>query len=171
MLLQGDWGGDNHCIITGQVVTRIPFPMNWTSASDCDADGCKSAPNQPNNNAMGVLLPDNETIVQMQPAYRCTPGGPLLARWGNTTDGCPQQFPNVTSVFGSGIRGSHGGSGLSGVGGTIRLGELLNSTGPIPHALKIELQHQVGPDLTRGLIVITNPHKHTVVLWGLSPSE
>ena len=40
------------------------------------------------------------------------------------------------------MQGSHGGSGLSGVGGTIRVGELLPSTPPIPHALKIELQHQ-----------------------------
>ena len=84
---QGDWGSDNHCHQHGQVVTQINFPYNWTSASD----GGRSAPNQPNNNAMGVLLPDNETIVQMQPAYRCKPGSPLLARFGNTTDGCPQQ--------------------------------------------------------------------------------
>ena len=40
------------------------------------------------------------------------------------------------------LQGSHGGSGLSGVGGTIRVGELLPSAPPIPHALKIELQHQ-----------------------------
>jgi hypothetical protein len=100
--------------------------------------------NQANNNAMGVLLADNVTIVQMQPAYRCISGGssPLLARFGNgSADGCPQQFPNVTSIFGDGALGSHGGSGLSGVGGTIRLHELLNTTGPIPHALKIELQY------------------------------
>ena len=73
---------------------------------------------------MGVLLPDNVTIVQMQPAYRCNGSGPLLARFGNSTDGCPQQFPNVTSILGDGALGSHGGSGLSGVGGTIRLGEV-----------------------------------------------
>lgn len=91
---------------------------------------------------MGVLLEDNETIVQMQPAYRCGWGMPLLARFGNNSDGCPQKFPNTTSIFGDGALGSHGGSGLSGVGGTIRLGELLPSTGPIKHALKIELQHQ-----------------------------
>eukprot|EP00750_Incisomonas_marina_P021251 INCI4238.2.p1 GENE.INCI4238.2~~INCI4238.2.p1 ORF type:complete len:261 (-),score=36.78 INCI4238.2:227-1009(-) len=91
---------------------------------------------------MGILLPDNETIVQMQPVYRCEAGGPLLARFGNATDGCPQQFPNVTSVFGDGALGAHGGSGLSGIGGTIRVGELLNTTGPIRHALKLELQHQ-----------------------------
>lgn len=53
-----------------------------------------------NNNAMALLMPDNETLVQMQPVYRCGFGAPLLARWGNATDGCPQRFPNVTSIFG-----------------------------------------------------------------------
>ena len=92
---------------------------------------------------MGVLLLDNETIVQMQPAYRCGFGTALLAKFGNgTADGCPQQFPNTTSIFGDGALGSHGGSGLSGVGGTIRLGELMPDAPPIGHALKIELQHQ-----------------------------
>ena len=66
-----------------------------------------------------------------------------------TADGCPQQFPNTTSIFGDGALGSHGGSGLSGVGGTIRLGELLQSSGPIQHALKLELQHQWYYGLTR----------------------
>ena len=66
---QGDWGADNHCTITGaRGVHSIPLPKDWTSASDCDASGCRSAPNQANNNAMGVLLPDNVSIVQMQPA-------------------------------------------------------------------------------------------------------
>ena len=125
--------------MTGKVVSHIGLPANWTTTSD----GGRSAPNQANNNAMGVLLPDNRTIVQMQPAYRCEVGknGPLLARFGNATDGCPQQFPNVTDIFGDGALGSHGGSGLSGVGGTIRVGELTGSK-PIGHTLKIELQHQ-----------------------------
>lgn len=120
--LQGDWGGDDHCVVTGRVVRQIRFPREWTSASDCvrPPDDCRSKPGQSNNNAMGVLLEDNETIVQMQPAYRCAWGSPLLARFGNESDGCPQQFPNVTSILGDGALGSHGGSGLSGVGGTIR---------------------------------------------------
>jgi hypothetical protein len=142
---QGDWGSDDHCQVTGKVMGQIRFPRDWSSASDCnghtDPNACLSKPNQANNNAMGVLLEDNETIVQMQPAYRCHFGDPLLARFGNKTDGCPQQFPNITSVFGDGNLGSHGGSGLSGIGGTIRLGELLGPE-PIPHAIKIELQHQ-----------------------------
>jgi len=139
---QGDWGGDDHCHQHGNVVTTIPFPKNWQSASDCDETGknCRSKSGQANNNAMGVLLPDNETIVQMQPAYRCGAyPSPLLAKFGNDTDGCPQGFPNTTSIFGDGALGSHGGSGLSGIGGTIREGEILNGTGPIRHALKIEV--------------------------------
>ena len=32
---QGDWGGDNHCHVTGKVATQIRLPRNWTSASDC----------------------------------------------------------------------------------------------------------------------------------------
>mmetsp|Transcript_118622 Transcript_118622/g.295829 ORF Transcript_118622/g.295829 Transcript_118622/m.295829 type:complete len:413 (+) Transcript_118622:41-1279(+) len=139
---QGDWGPDDHCAITGKVVRQLPLPKDWTSASDCDAQGCRSKPGQPNNNALGILLSDNETLVQMQPAYRCHAGSPLLARFGNRTDGCPERFPNETSIFGDGALGSHGGSGLSGVGGTIRVGELLPEAGPIKHALKLELQHQ-----------------------------
>ena len=108
---QGDWGSDDHCAVTGKVVSQIRLPHDFTSGSD----GHK--PGQANNNAMGVLLEDNVTIVQMQPAYRCTPGGPLLAKFGNDTDGCPQKFPNTTSIFGDGALGAHGGSGLSGIGG------------------------------------------------------
>ena len=55
---------------------------------------------------------------------------------------CPEYADVVQSVFSDGALGSHGGSGLSGVGGTIRLRELLNSSAAINHALKIELQHQ-----------------------------
>ena len=41
--------------------------------------------------------------------------------------------------FGKGTGGAHGGSGLSSLGGSIRLGELLPGSPPINHALKIEL--------------------------------
>ena len=163
---QGDWSGDNHCAIqkhkrTGVpcsaiddtlsnhldgCVSRIRLPRNWTSASDCDgpalpdASNCRSSGNQSNNNAMAVLLEDNVTLVQMQPVYRCGYyPAPLLARYGNVTDGGPQRFANVTSILGNGVGGAHGGSGLSSIGGSIRLGELLPDAPPIAHALKIEL--------------------------------
>ena len=159
---QGDWGADDHCAIQNHTNSGKPcssssrqldgchaeirLPREWTSASDCDGrpdssgSNCRSAASQSNNNAMALLLPDNETLVQMQPVYRCGfwPS-PLLARWGNATDGGPQQFPNTTSIFGDGTLGAHGGSGLSSIGGSIRLGELLPDAPAISHALKIEL--------------------------------
>ena len=163
---QGDWGADAKCMVQthshsgapcgaaeatlhGQLdgcVAQIRLPRNWTSASDCDGapsssgGNCRSAADQVNNNAMALLLADNVTVVQMQPAYRCGfHPAPLLARWGNVTDGGPQRFANVTSILGDGAGGAHGGSGLSSIGGSVRLGELVPGAPPIAHALKIEL--------------------------------
>ena len=157
---QGDWntrtgeecvvqkhshGGEPCSSGTQQIdgcVAKIRFPRTWTSATDCDASGhnCSSTADQKGNNAMALLLADNTTLVQMQPAYRCGHyPAPLLARWGNATDGGPQRFDNVTSILAEGTYGAHGGSGLSSIGGTIRLGELLPGSPPIAHALKIEL--------------------------------
>lgn len=31
----------------------------------------------------GVLLADNRTLIQTQPAYRCEPGGPLFSQYHN----------------------------------------------------------------------------------------
>ena len=60
---------------------------------------CGSPADQKGNNAMALLLADNTTLVQMQPAYRCGHyPAPLLA-WGNATDGEPQRFDNVTSIL------------------------------------------------------------------------
>eukprot|EP00039_Didymoeca_costata_P015349 m.259415 g.259415 ORF g.259415 m.259415 type:complete len:433 (-) comp16203_c0_seq6:4197-5495(-) len=159
---QGDWGSDQHCAVQhnknagkpcsdttemlDSCVAKVRLPRNWTSASDCNGppsssgDNCQSAAGQSNNNAMALLLPDNETIVQMQPVYRCGfYPTPLLARWGNHTDGGPQRFNNLTNILEDGAHGAHGGSGLSSIGGSIRLGELLPSSPPINHVLKIEL--------------------------------
>jgi hypothetical protein len=126
--------------------TKIRLPYRWITATDCDgppennASNCRKKGDH-GNNAMAVLLPDNVTLVQMQPAFRCEFGAPLFARWGNSTDGGPQNFPNETSILGLGTYGAHGGSGLSSIGGSVRLGELLPSTPPIRHALKIELNN------------------------------
>ncbi|MGZ4612567.1 MAG: hypothetical protein ACXV1K_05250 [Kineosporiaceae bacterium] len=72
------------------------------------------------------LQPDRTTLVTYRDTTRCTPGGPLYGRWTSTT-----------SLVGGGIAGP-GGSGLSGIGGSIRTGEL---TGPAPirHVLKFDV--------------------------------
>ena len=115
---------DPKCVVTGPVVTQIPLPENFTT-------GCEE-----NNNSMGLLLPDDVSLLQMQPAYRQGPGTPFLARYKR---GSPNPSPFNISILSDGALGAHGGSGLSSIGGTIRSGELLDTTGPITHALKIEL--------------------------------
>jgi hypothetical protein len=81
------------------------------------------------NNAAALLQPDGRTIIQLEPMARCVKGSPVYGyHW-------PKQD---IDIYGKGISGSHLGSGLSAIGGTIRKGELTGSD-PIRHVLKIEL--------------------------------
>lgn len=72
------------------------------------------------------------TIVQGQP-LRLSPGG----------DPSVDYDFGESTLDGDGIRGCHGGSHLSGIGGSIRVGEL-TSPYPIRHALKINLPCPTG---------------------------
>jgi len=120
---QGWWGepgGTAHCNITGSYVGLLHFPANLTvTAFD-------------NNNAAAILQPDNDTLVLTQPLYVCTPRAAILSILDTSIHG-------RTSIRGNGTWGGHGGSSLSAIGGTIRRGELLPGSGPIRHALKLEL--------------------------------
>jgi hypothetical protein len=78
------------------------------------------------NNAATFLMPDGETLVQLEPLARCVSGGPLYG----------YHYTKDLNISGPGIGGSHFGSGLSAIGGSIRRGELTNSD-PIRHALKV----------------------------------
>jgi hypothetical protein len=121
---QGWWGepaGEAHCNITGRLLGNIPFPVNVTVRAFS------------NNNAAALLQPDNHTIINTQPLYRCTPGSPVLSM---LLKGIGAQDDIVSS---NGTWGAHGGSRLSSIGGTIRLGELLPDAPPIQHALKLQL--------------------------------
>ena len=73
------------------------------------------------------LQPDRRTLVSYALTARCTPGGPLYGRWSGET-----------SLYGDGIGGGYGESGLSSIGGSVRTGELTGA-GPIRHALKLEV--------------------------------
>jgi len=121
---QGWWGnpdGEAHCNITGQFLRNIRFPVNLTVRQFG------------NNNAAALLQPDNHTIINTQPLYRCSFGSPVLSLLREDIAG------QDDIRFGNGTWGAHGGSGLSSIGGTIRLGELLPHSPPIRHALKIQL--------------------------------
>jgi hypothetical protein len=93
----------------------VPIPDDWV------------IPNGNSNNASAFLLQDGRTLVQINPLARCTRGGPVYG--GITQD---------VDLYGPGVEGGHGGSGMSSIGGTIRLGEL-TSPNPIQHTLKVTI--------------------------------
>ncbi|MGB5963092.1 MAG: hypothetical protein WBG73_20820 [Coleofasciculaceae cyanobacterium] len=83
------------------------------------------------NNAAAFLHPDGRKLIQMNPLARCEAGGSVF---GYPT---PGEVDSYEDIYGEGITGGQGGSGLSSIGGTIRLGELLPSAPPIRHTLKL----------------------------------
>jgi hypothetical protein len=87
-------------------------------------------PTQISNNVAALLMPDGKTIEQLQPFFRCEVGGPVV--------GIPNPFAGGVDIFGPGAVGTHWGSGLSGIGGSLRHGELTGA-GRIRHALKINV--------------------------------
>ncbi len=109
------WTGSDRCAVQGTKLTSLPIPANYTLLSNL------------NNNSTAVLLPDGHTIEQNQPLTRCTAGGPATTL---------VTFPD-SDITGLGIAGAHGGSGLTALGGTIRLGEF--KSGKIHHPMKVEL--------------------------------
>src|SRR5712671_857017 len=118
------WSGASRCSATDDPPKRLfqlPMPSTFFVESTL------------NNNSSAFLTPDWRTLIQTQPFTRCAP--PNGDRTATTlTD--RNQFPPV-DLYGDGIRGSHGGSGLSAIGGSVRLGELRPlSQGP-RHALKL----------------------------------
>lgn len=109
------WTGRNRCAATGGQLLQVPMPSNYI------------VPNSTSNSSSSFLLADGRSIVQTQPLARCTAGGPGTAL---------VKFATV-DLYGPGITGAHGGSGLSAIGGSIRVGELRpGSTGP-RHVLKV----------------------------------
>jgi len=100
----------------------IPYPRGFeVSASTWDG----STP----NSGIAVLLNDRETIWQGQPFAYCNPGSndaTILVDFG------------YVDLYGDGRKGAHGGSALSAIGGTVRLGELQPGS-VIRHVLKVNL--------------------------------
>jgi hypothetical protein len=81
------------------------------------------------NSGLAVLLADGRTIKQTQPFARCAANAPATSHY---------LFEDV-DIYGDGVTGAHGGSGLSAIGGTLRLGELRPGGGAPRHVLKMEL--------------------------------
>lgn len=83
------------------------------------------------NSSAAFLQPDGRSLIQVEPLARCEAGsnvyGYIACGWGSTQD-----------IEGDGLCGGHMGSGLSSIGGEIRLGELTNDQ-PIRHSLQLEV--------------------------------
>ncbi len=85
-------------------------------------------PNTPNNCA-AFLMPDGRTIKQLEPTCRLGTGNAQIVGY---------LHPKDIDIYGEGIEGTHYGSGLSTIGGSIRKGELTSSE-PIKHAIKLNI--------------------------------
>jgi hypothetical protein len=111
----------DRCLVEGGQLMQAPIPDNFVISRSTWLGDTPNA-------GLAVLMPDGRTIKQTQPFARCTPGG----------DGTSQyNFPDV-DLYGDGIRGAHGGSGMSAIGGAIRLGELVPGS-VIRHVLKVNI--------------------------------
>ncbi len=117
----GGWGG-NRCNASGPPLISVPIPADFMVSSGS------------HNDALAVVMPDGQTVVQGQPFARCSAGGP----------GTLKALVPPANLYGAGILGAHGGSGLSSLGGTILLNQLVPG-GAIRHALKVNLD--AGADL------------------------
>src|SRR5437870_1376943 len=117
------WTGGSRCAPQGNVLANAPIPDNFVvqGAGSGNPDG--TTPNY----ATAILMSDGHTLTQGQPFARCTAGGPATMWWSLSND-----------LYGTGVDGGHGGSRLSSLGGTIRLGELVPG-GVIRHVMKVNV--------------------------------
>ena len=111
------WSGSDRCTGDSQTLAQVPIPSEFRVGNSRD------------NNSAAILLQDGRTIAQMQPFTRCTAGGAATSLL---------TFPNV-DIYSDGISGSHGGSRMSALGGTIRFGELRPGQQGPRHALKVNV--------------------------------
>jgi hypothetical protein len=118
-----DWNPDvSRCPYdAGPLIYAVPLPADFVFGDTPTS----STPNA----GLAALLSDGRTIKQNQPFARCSAGVPATSDY---------TAPDV-DLYGDGIPGAHGGSGLSAIGGTLRVGELRPSAAPPHHVLKLEL--------------------------------
>ncbi len=112
----------SRCAIQGKLLFSAPIPKTFILSS-ATWDGLTP------NAGLAVLMPDRKTIRQTQPFAFCDPSKGATSQY---------VFENQ-DIYGPGMYGAHGGSGLSAIGGALRVGELTPTSGPIRHALKVNL--------------------------------
>ena len=120
------WSGASRCDSrTGRVlIPGVPVPSDFHT----DPGYLGSTPNQ----AAAILMPDG-SVLETQPLHVCA-DGTIVSQFAP-----PQWRTGTLRDDGAGAPGAHGGSQLTALGGTIRLGEWTPGQAVIPHVLKIEL--------------------------------
>lgn len=130
--------GVNRCDFTTWPISAtslyLPIPTNFVLTQTTLGGGTP-------NESGAILAADGQTIISLQPLQRCTAGGPLTYM--------ATAISANTNLYTDGIAGTQGGSALSSLGGTIRIGELspggsqiINGvSAPIRHVLKFEFNH------------------------------
>lgn len=111
----------SRCSKDGGLLFRAPVPATFIVSPDT-WDGLTP------NSGLAVLMPDGRTVKQTQPFARCEAG------FGTSK----YAFDDV-DLYGEGLYGAHGGSGLSAIGGALRVGELVPGAEPIGHVLKVNV--------------------------------
>ncbi|KAF0129465.1 MAG: hypothetical protein FD155_2388 [Bacteroidetes bacterium] len=116
-----DWSGGDRCPDQGPTMFSAPIPANYIY------DNSVWQGSTPNAGA-AILNEDGNRIMQTQPFAKC-----------DTTYATSHYLwdENVCLLKGECIYGAHGGSALSSIGGTIRVGEF--TSGAINHVLKINV--------------------------------
>lgn len=112
----------SRCETTGKHLFSAPIPQDFV-VSPRTWDGATP------NAGLAVLMPDGRTIKQTQPFAHCE---------GSEYGTSQYMFPDQ-DLYGDGLYGAHGASKLSAIGGALRVGELTPESGPIRHALKINV--------------------------------
>ena len=117
-----DWSDPTpgaRCAAEGPLITNLPIPTALVLPDEGKTPNMSAA----------VLLADGRTIYQTQPMHRCVAGSYATSHYA---------FQSDDIITGTGQYGAHGGSNLSSLGGTIRVGELRPGT-TIRHALKLAI--------------------------------
>lgn len=116
-----DWSGNDRCPDQGPTLFSAPIPANYIYNSSVWQGTTPNA-------GASILMTNGVNIKQTQPFAKC---GTTFATSHYEWD------ENQCMLKGECIRGAHGGSGLSSIGGTIRYGEF--TSGEINHVIKMNL--------------------------------
>lgn len=127
------FGGGSRCTATNNPPAYVVDP--WTT--NCPIPTSYVAASSNGNDQSAHLMADNRTLLQFLCFTRCTAGGIATAYLQTPGNANHSPFLPNEDLYGSGIYGAHGASGLSAIGGSLRLGDLRpGQIGP-PHVLKI----------------------------------